>query len=119
MVPKMIPFRGGLAVDKVPLSGLGEIGSIGDLDLKNYRIGFCRRYIDIDNYRIGFLKMLPFEVRNVKIKLIQFNTMQYKMVLFRGITKLYRYMFQFSICTQFLCSKLYQTDNFLLKMISN
>ncbi len=37
------------------------------------------------------------------------------MVSFRDISKLYCYMFQFSICTQFLYSKQYQTDYFVLQ----
>jgi hypothetical protein len=49
---------------------MGEIGNIGDINLENYRISFCSRFIDIDNYHIGFLKMLPFKVRNVEIKSI-------------------------------------------------
>ncbi len=51
-------------------------------DLRNYYIGFCNHDIDIDDYRIGFLKMLPFEVRNVEIKLIQFDTNGAKRCLF-------------------------------------
>jgi len=39
------------------------------------------------------------------------------MVPFQDILKLYCYMFQFSICAQFLYSKRYQTDIFALKMI--
>ncbi len=55
--------------------------------------------------------MLLFEVRNVKIKALQFDTIQYKTVPLPDISKLYHYMFQFSICTPFLYSKQYQTNN--------
>ncbi len=54
---------------------MGEIGNIGDLDLGNYHISFCSQGLDLDKYCIGFLKILLFEVRNVKIdESIQFNT---------------------------------------------
>jgi hypothetical protein len=79
-------------------SSMCEIGNISNLDLENYCISFCSWYININNYCMSFLKMLPFEVRNVKIKSIQFDTIQYKMVPFQDISKLYSQMFQFSIC---------------------
>jgi hypothetical protein len=31
-----------------------EIVNIGNLDIENYRMGFCRWEIDIENYRIRF-----------------------------------------------------------------
>jgi hypothetical protein len=59
------------------LPGMGEIGNIGDLNLRNYCISFCSRNININNYCISFLKMSLFEVRNVKIKSIQVDTKWY------------------------------------------
>jgi hypothetical protein len=54
---------------------MGEIGNIGDLDLRYYCISFCSQDLDHDKYHISFLKISPFEVRNVEIyELIQFDT---------------------------------------------
>ncbi len=64
-------------------------------------------------YRI--FENVTVQVRNDEIKMIQFDTKQYKMVSFWDISKLYHYMFQFLICTQFLYAKWYQTNNFVLK----
>jgi len=66
-------FFFNLSFFKIYGSRMGEIGNMGNLNLKNYCISFCNQYINIDNYHISFLKMLPFEVRNVEIKMLQFD----------------------------------------------
>jgi hypothetical protein len=72
----------------LPISGvvpeMGKIGNIGDLDLKNYCFSFCSRYVNINNYHISFLKMIPFEVRNVEIKSIQFDAKWYLFKIFQN-----------------------------------
>ncbi len=90
----------GRGNQKVWAPGMGEIGNIGDLNLKNYCI-FCSQYIDIDNYHISFLIMLPFEVRNVKIKLIQFDTKWYLFEISQNyIVKCFSSQFVLNFCTQ-------------------
>jgi hypothetical protein len=108
-------------------SGMGKIGNIGYLDIKNDPIGFFRQYINIDNYHIGFLIMLPSEIRIVEKKLIQFDT---KLHLFEvsqnNIIAYFSSCFVLNFCTQNqfiklinLYSKQYKTKYFLIKREQN
>jgi hypothetical protein len=57
---------------------MGKIGNIGNLDLKNYCIGFVKCEINIKNYRIKIVPVSPVELiytDNIKnIHTIQFDT---------------------------------------------
>jgi hypothetical protein len=61
-------FKTGLA------PGMDEIGHIGDLDLEIIVSVFVASISILKTIISVFLKMIPFEVRNVEIESIQFNT---------------------------------------------
>jgi hypothetical protein len=91
---------------------MGKIGNIGNLDLKNYRIGFLKCEIDIKNYHI---KIAPFSLvdsiytNNIEyIDTIQFDT-KYRRCYF----KLYQNLvvFCFSYWFQMVYLKPFETNN--------
>jgi hypothetical protein len=56
---------------------MGKIGNIDNLNLENYLSVFEAGILILIIMVSVFLKMLPFEIRNVEIELIQFDTKWY------------------------------------------
>ncbi len=81
---------------------------------------------DINNYCICFLKMLQFEVRNVKIKSILFVTKQYLFEISQNyIVKCFSSQFVLNFCTWndikliIFHSKWYKIEYFRIQLVQN